>query len=122
MKNPTNVLVVIDQTIERKGLSHLLNALPPIVVIGEAADGQEAVQMACESRPDVIIFNQELFQKDGPDPIWRIWQDNPGTGILVLSNNGQDELDSLDYKSAIVCFAPKNAAPEVLAQVIQAMT
>lgn len=122
MKNPINVLVVIDQTIERKGLSHLLNALPSIVIIGEAANGQEAVQMAHESCPDTIILSQELFQKDGPDPIWRIWHDNPGTGILILSNNGEDGRDLLDYESGKLCFVQKNTAPEVLAQVIESMT
>ncbi len=122
MKNPINVLVVIDQTIERKGLSHLLNALPSIVVIGEAADGQEAVLMARESCPDVILIDQELFQKNGSDPMWRICQDNPGTNILLLSNSGAEEPIVLDYESGRLGFAQKSAAPEALAQLIQEMT
>ena len=119
LKNPINVLVVIDQTIERKGLSHLLNAMPSIAVIGEAANGQEAVQMAHESRPHVVLLDQDMFQKDGPAPIWRIWQDNPNTGILILSNSNGDGPVELDYGSGILCFTHKNATPEALAQVIQ---
>ena len=122
MKNPTNVLVVIDQTIERKGLSHLLNTLPAIAVIGEAASGQEAVHMARESHPDVILLNQELFQKEGPSAIWRIWQDNPGTGILVLSSSENENQNSFDYASGKLRFAHQSAAPEELALVIEAMS
>ena len=114
--------MVIDQTIERKGLSHLLNALPSIAVVGEAVDGQEAVLMARESCPDVILIDQELFQKNGPDPMWRICQDNPGTSILLLSNSGTDEQILLDYETDNLRFAQKSAAPEVLAQLIQEMT
>ncbi len=122
MKNPINVLVVIDHTIERKGLSHLLNALPSIAVIGEAAGGREAVLMARESCPDVIIIDQEMFQKNGPDPIWRICKDNPDTSILLLSNSGTDEQTLFDYEMGNLGFAQKNAAPEALAQLIQEMT
>lgn len=122
MKDQINVLVVIDQTIERKGLSHLLNALPSIAIIGEAADGQEAVLMVRESCPDVILIDQELFQKNGSDPTWRICQDNPGTSILLLSNSGADEEIVLDYETGALGFAQKSASPEALALQIQEMT
>ena len=122
MKDPINVLVVIDQTIERKGLSHLLNALPSIAVVGEAVDGQEAVLMARESCPDVILIDQELFQKNGSDSIWRICQDNPGTSILLLSTSGAEEQIVLDYETGTLGFAQKSAAPEALAQLIEEMT
>lgn len=122
MKNPINVLVVIDQTIERKGLSHLLNTLPAIAIVGEAASGKEAVDMARESHPDVILLNQELFQREGLNAIWRIWQDNPGTGILVLSASEKENQKSFDYTSGELRFAHQSAAPEELALVIQAMS
>ena len=112
MKNPINVLVVIDHTIERKGLSHLLNALPSIAVIGEAAGGREAVLMARESCPDVIVIDQEMFQKNGPDPIWRICKDNPDTSILLLSNSGTDEQTLFDYEMGNLGIAQKSASPE----------
>ena len=119
MENPINVLVVIDQTIERKGLSHLLNALPSITVIGEAADVYEAERMAYESCPDVILVNQELFQNGGLFHLWRICQGNPGTRILVLSDSSGDQSAASDYELDDLCFVKKNAAPEELTQIIQ---
>ena len=119
MEYPINVLVVIDQTIERKGLSHLLNALPSISVIGEAADGYEAERMASESGPDVILVNQELFQNGGLFHLWRICQGNPGTRILVLSDSSGDQSVASDFELDDLCFVKKNAAPEELTQIIQ---
>lgn len=119
MAEAVTVLVVIKKTIKRKGLSHLLNAIPPISVIGEAAEGGEAIRMARESNPAVILLDQERYETDGPDFLRRIWQDNPRTRLLVLANYSLEEQAGLDSQSGTLRFAPKNTEPERLAQLIQ---
>ena len=117
MKN--HVLVVNDQTVERKGLSYLLNMMPSILVVGEAANGQEAVLMARTSCPDVVLIDQKTFEKDGPGPIWRIWQENPGIAVLVLFSLDGPAQKALEFEPGKLCFVHKDAAPEELTQVIE---
>src|SRR5918912_394228 len=62
---PIRVLVADDQTIIRTGLRIMLNAQPGIEVVGEAADGQEAVRLARELRPDVCLFDIRMPVLDG---------------------------------------------------------
>ena len=116
-----HVLIVNEQTVERKGLSSLLNAIPSIVVIGEAATGEEAIMMAHESRPDVVLFDHALIQRDGQAVIQRIWREHPDTAILLLSDLNGDAQTLLGFKSDKVWFAQKDAAPELLAQTIREM-
>lgn len=111
--------MVNDQTVERKGLSYLLNMMPSIVVVGEAASGEEAVLMAHTSRPDVVLIDQDTFQKDGPGPIWRIWQENPDIAVLVLFNLDNDTPRPLEFEPGKLCFIHKDAPPEELTRMIQ---
>jgi len=122
VKNISQVLVVNNQIIERKGLSNLLNAMPSIVVVGEAASGEEAVMMAHESHPDVVLFDQNLIQQDGQTAMQHIWKDRPDTAILLLSDFDGDDQTLLGFKSDKVWFAQKDADPARLAVTIQEMT
>ncbi len=117
MKN--HVLVINEQTVERKGLSYLLNAMPAIVVVGEAASGTEAVLMARTSRPDVILIDQKTFQKDGPGPLWRIWRENPGIAILVLYRLDSNMQKTLDFESGKLRFIHADSPSEELMRVIR---
>ncbi|NKQ36225.1 MAG: response regulator transcription factor [Chloroflexi bacterium] len=117
MKN--HVLVINEQTVERKGLSYLLNAMPAIVVVGEAASGTEAVLMARTSRPDVILIDQKTFQKDGPGPLWRIWRENPGIAVLVLYSLDDNTQKTLDFEPGKLCFIHEDSPPEELTRAIR---
>jgi DNA-binding NarL/FixJ family response regulator len=114
-----HVLVINEQTVERKGLSHLLNAMPAIVVVGEAASGTEAVLMARTSRPDVILIDQKTFQKDGPGPLWRIWRENPGIAVLVLYRLDSNMQKTLDFEPGKLCFIHADSPSEELSRVIR---
>ena len=114
-----HVLVINEQIIERKGLSSLLNAVPSIVVVGEAASGEEAALMARTSHPDVILIDQRTFQKDGPGPLWRIWRENPGIAVLVLYSLDGNTKKILDFEPGKLCFIHENSPPEELVRAIQ---
>lgn len=110
------------QTVERKGLSSLLNSLPSLTVVGEAANGQEALLMVHTSQPDIVLVEETIFQQEGPGPIWRIWQENPRIAILVLCDAARPAQGPMEFDAGKVCFTRKDAAPEALGRMIHEVT
>lgn len=119
LSNLIRVLVLGAQTVERKGLSSLLNSLPSLTVVGEAANGQEALLMVHTSQPDIVLVEETIFQQEGPGPIWRIWQEAPGAAILVLCDGYVSAPSASDFDTGKLCFTNRDAAPEELRQVIR---
>lgn len=84
------VLVVDDHAVVREGLVALIRERPDIIVVGEAADGDQAVQQARELDPDVILLDLVMPGKDGLEAIREIIQDNPNARILVLTSFSEE--------------------------------
>lgn len=89
--NRTRVLLVDDQRLFRQSLKLLLEQDPEIEVTGEAVDGQEAVILATEHRPDLILLDLELPGMRGSDVARMIMERLPETKILMLSVHDEDE-------------------------------
>lgn len=87
---PPRVLIVDDQTLFRSGLAHLLGADERISVVGQAADGVEAVQLAKTLKPDVILMDIKMPNLDGIEATRRIIAENPNTKVLMLSTFDAD--------------------------------
>ena len=85
------LLLVDDHPLVREGLRALLSALPNMVVVGEASDGEEAVTRALEQQPDVILMDLHMPKLNGIEATRRIVQANPSIGILVLTMLGDDD-------------------------------
>jgi DNA-binding NarL/FixJ family response regulator len=85
MSAPRRILVVDDHSMFRLGLSALLNSVPGLVVVGEAATGLEAVAAAATLRPDVIVMDLNLPGFGGLEATERIVRAQPGAGVLVLT-------------------------------------
>jgi NarL family two-component system response regulator LiaR len=117
--NLIRVLVIDDHTVERMGLSALLNAVPDFTVVGEAANGIEALFMARESQPDIILVDQRVFHKEGLGTIWRIWQQNPNVTVLILCQSSEGMRAAADFDSGRLCFTRKDSATDDLAGVIR---
>lgn len=79
------VLIADDHAILRAGLRMLLSAQPDMEVVGEAADGDEAVRNAVESRADVVLMDITMPGGGGIQAIGRIRQESPRTRVLVLT-------------------------------------
>lgn len=89
---PIRVLVVDDQALIREGLAIILDAQPDIEVVGQAGDGQEAVSVAAEVKPDVILMDIKMPRLNGIEATRQIKDAQPRTQILILTTYSEDEL------------------------------
>ena len=88
---PVRVLVVDDQELVRSGFSLLLGQQPGVVVVGAAADGAEAVRLASELEPDVVLMDVRMPVLDGIEATRRIVAERAATRVLVLTTFDLDE-------------------------------
>ncbi|MGY1689736.1 response regulator [Geodermatophilus sp. SYSU D01105] len=80
------VLVVDDHTVVRRGLTHLLATTDDMECVGEAADGDQAVEMIAEHRPDVVLLDLSMPGSDGVSVIRRLRAAGDPTRVLVLTS------------------------------------
>src|SRR5215213_7096216 len=85
------VVVVDDQAIVRRGIKALLATEPDLEVVGEAGDGEAAVQLLERLRPDVTLMDLMMPGIDGLEAIRRIRERDLGTRIIVLTSFATDE-------------------------------
>jgi DNA-binding NarL/FixJ family response regulator len=90
-KRPIRILLVDDQRLFRQSLRHLLEEDPEIEVVDDAADGQEAVVLATELIPDMILLDVELPGLSGPNAARLIHERLPQIKILMLSVHEEDD-------------------------------
>lgn len=85
------LLIVDDHPVVREGISAMMETQPDLVVIGEAANGLEAVQLAQEHRPDVVLMDLQMPVLDGVQAIRRIKEQCPEIQVIVLTTYDSDE-------------------------------
>jgi len=88
---PVTVVVADDQAAVREGLVLLLGTLPGIAVVGEAEDGEAAVQTVAATQPQVVLMDLNMPRCDGVEATRRIRADHPRTQIVVLTTYSDDE-------------------------------
>ena len=97
MKDKIRILLADDHLVVRMGLSALLSAQKGFTVVGAAADGREAVILAEKHRPDIVVMDLRMPQKDGVAATREILGKLPNTRILILTTFG----DSRDVLTAL---------------------
>jgi len=85
------VLLVDDQALLRKGFRMILEEEPGMEVVGEASDGDEAVTLAAELRPDVVLMDVRMPGMDGIEATSRIVRTDSATRVLILTTFDLDE-------------------------------
>lgn len=119
MNGDIRVLIVDDHTVVRDGLQALITAEPGMQVVGSAADGVEAVSMARELKPDVILLDLVMPRKDGVQAIQEIKLDNPEARILVLTSFAENHQVFSAIKSGAIGYLMKDTSSEELIQAIR---
>lgn len=113
------VLIVDDHTVVRKGLQSLLSSEKyGIEVVGEAGDGNQAVERALELQPDVILMDLQMPHKSGLEAILEIKQQIPRCRILVLSSFGEDQRVLTAIRSGALGYLLKDSSPDELVSAI----
>jgi DNA-binding NarL/FixJ family response regulator len=119
---PIKVVIADDHTLFRKGIASLLNEDGRITVVGEAADGREAIQLAQSLRPDVVILDLRLPKANGIEAAREITQRFPRVKVLFLTGMGTDNQVIEALSSGASGYLLKDAQPDaVIAAVIAAM-
>jgi NarL family two-component system response regulator LiaR len=114
-----HLLIADDHPIVREGLRALLETEPGMQVVGEAADGVEAVLKAHSLHPDVMILDLLMPHKDGLTVIQEITNDLPGTRILVLSSFADDEKVFPAIKAGAMGYLLKDSSPQELLSAVR---
>lgn len=87
----TKVILVEDHTILREGLRLLLSASPELEVVGEAENGQEAVQMVRDIKPDLVLMDLSMPRMNGTEAIGMVKKRYPEIKVIALTVHKSDE-------------------------------
>ena len=90
MNTPVRLLIADDHPIVRAGFEGMLAEKPDLEVVGEAGNGEEAVRLADQLRPDVVLMDLRMPEVDGVEAIGRIKEEHPHVHILVLTTYDSD--------------------------------
>src|SRR5258708_14025172 len=119
MSNKLTVLLVDDHALVRRGFRRILEDEPSFHVVGEASDGLEAVQLAEQLHPAVIVMDCALPQINGIEATRRILAKFPDIAILMLSMHSEDTLIRQSLEAGARGYILKNAMDLDLVAAIQ---
>jgi two-component system, NarL family, nitrate/nitrite response regulator NarL len=113
------LLLADDHPVVRKGLLFYLESRPNLEIVGEAANGREALQKARESAPDVIVSDLNMPQINGLDLTEALRKELPKTRILILSSHSNSEQVIRILRSGAHGYVLKDASPDELWKAIE---
>ena len=108
------VLLADDHRVLRQGLAHLLGEQPDFDVVGEASDGQEAVDMALTIRPDVVVMDVSMPALDGVEATRVLLAQLPAIRVIGLSMHEDEKIATAMYAAGAVCFLTKGDCADAL--------
>ncbi|EFL33173.1 two-component system response regulator [Streptomyces viridochromogenes DSM 40736] len=117
----TTVLIADDQPLQRFGSRMLLESQDDMTVVGEAANGSEAVRLAAELHPDVVLMDIRMPGLDGIEATRRITAAGDRTRILIVTTFDLDEYAYAGLRAGASGFLVKDAQPEELLSGIRAV-
>ncbi len=114
------IAIVDDHAVVRQGLRFMLEHQPDLVVIGEGADGAEAIALASDLLPDVLLLDLLMPKMVGPTVIREIKQLTPRTQIIILTSYYEDDQIFGAIKAGALSYLLKDASPQELIAAVRA--
>jgi DNA-binding NarL/FixJ family response regulator len=115
------VMVADDHGVVRKGVRFLLQQESDIEVVAEAEDGREAVRLAAEKRPGVVIIDIAMPHLNGIDAAARIVKSSPSTGVILLSMHSDEEFLIRALNAGAKGYLLKDSAETDLVRAVRAV-
>jgi NarL family two-component system response regulator LiaR len=119
MSYPITVMIVDDHEMVRKGAKGSLEARPDIVVVAEAESGENAVRLAREYVPDVVLMDLVMPGMDGVEATRKVKDISPHTHIIVLTSYHQDEHIFPALRAGAISYLLKDVKAKELVEAIQ---
>jgi NarL family two-component system response regulator LiaR len=119
MAENISVLLVDDHAVVRSGVRAFLVTQPGLSVVGEAGSGEEALRMAAESIPDVILMDLIMPGMDGVEATRRVKQISPRSQVVVLTSYHEDEHIFPALKAGALSYILKDISAEELAAAVR---
>lgn len=120
-ESPLRLLIVDDQPLIRRGLAMMLATEPGIEVVGQAADGVEAIEQALATLPDVIVMDLQMPRASGVVATREITARLPATRIVVLTTFDHDELVFDALRAGAHAYLLKDATEAEVLETIRAV-
>jgi NarL family two-component system response regulator YdfI len=118
--DPIRILIVDDHAIVREGLRLILETVKDFMVIGEAADGSEAIDLAAELSPDVVLMDLRMPRMDGITAIQHLQEDRPEIPIIILTTYNEDEMMYKGLQAGARGYLLKDTSKEPLFNTVRA--
>ena len=116
---PIRVLLVDDQALFREALHTLLSVQPGIEVVGEAGDGEEALRMVAQHRPDVVLMDLQMPVMDGVAATRRLQAEYPASRAIMLTTFDDDEYVFEGLRAGAIGYLLKDVSAQKLVEAIQ---
>ena len=116
------IILADDHTLVRAGIRSLIQQFQGMKVVGEAGDGNEALRLVKELKPDILLTDIAMPGMNGLDTVARLKRDFPGTRVIILSMHVSEEYVLQALKSGADGYLLKDSATTELEQAVKAVS
>lgn len=115
------VVLADDHAVVRKGIREYLQEDPAIQVIGEAGDGEQAVELVTREKPDVAVFDVQMPRLTGLEAASQVRTSSPNTRILILTAYDDDPYIFAAFRAGASGYLLKTTTPDELCQAVRSI-
>lgn len=119
MADQTKVLVVDDHEVIAEGLASLIDATPDLTVVGLAHTAADGLRVAAEARPDVVLLDYHLPDRDGAEATRLFKALLPDAAVIILTSDASDEVLLASFEAGASGYLPKTRAARQVLQAIR---